>query len=122
MAALKTHEEGGQQGGDSSQPRESSWYSEKKLSPKTRELLDSFEPKKGKEQRFYHESPELKARVDRLTEASKHLQAVPVYKLGPVSDEEKLLAWHKAIGSPQRVIDFELQQLKERKAKGGSRR
>jgi hypothetical protein len=109
-----------QQRGDSSQPREGGWYSEKGLSPATKTLLDSLEPKRGKEQRFYKETPELKARVDRMIEEAKHISDPPKFKLGPVSEEEKLLAWHKAIGSSQRVIDYEIEELRRRK--GGSRK
>ena len=64
--------------------------------------------------------PELKARVDKMIEGAKHISDPPKYKIGPVSEEEKLLAWHKAIGSSQRVIDFEIEEL--RKRKGGSRK
>ncbi|MEI2762024.1 hypothetical protein [Methanothrix soehngenii] len=109
-----------QQGGDSSQPRAGSWYSEKNLRPEVRKALDELEPKRGKEQRFYKEPPELKARVDKMIEGAKHISDPPKYKIGPVSEEEKLLAWHKAIGSSQRVIDFEIEEL--RKRKGGSRK
>lgn len=109
-----------EQGGSSSQPREGSWYSEKKLSPATKALLDSLEPKRGKEQRFYKEPAELKVRVDKMMEQAKHISDPPKYKLGPVSDEEKLLAWHKSLGSSQRVIDFEIEELRRRK--GGSRK
>jgi len=110
-----------QQGGAASsqqQPREGSWYSEKNLSPVCRKALDEMEPKRGEGQRFYKEPPELKARVDKLIEGAKHIQEPPKFKLGPVSEEERLLAWHRSIGSPQHVIDYELQEL--RKRKGGS--
>ena len=110
----------GAQGGSSSQPREGAWYSEKNLSPACRKALDSLEPKRGEGQRFYKEPPELKSRVDKLIENAKHIQEPPKFKLGPVTEEERLLAWHKAIGSPQHVIDYELQEL--RKRKGGSRK
>ncbi len=110
----------GAQGGSSSQPREGAWYSEKGLRPEVRKALDDLEPKRGEGQRFYKEPPELKSRVDKLIEGAKHIQEPPKYKLGPVTEEERLLAWHKAIGSPQQVIDYELQEL--RKRKGGSRK
>ena len=104
-----------QQGGDSSQPRAGSWYSEKNLRPEVRKALDDLEPKRGKDQRFFKEPPELKARVDKMIEQAKHIQEPPKYKIGPVSEKEKLLAWHKAIGSPQHVINYELQELRKRK-------
>lgn len=102
------------------QPREGSWYSEKNLRPEVRKALENLEPKRGERQSFYKEPPELKARVDKLIENAKHIQEPPKFKLGPVTEEERLLGWHKAIGSPQHVIDYELQEL--RKRKGGSRK
>ena len=59
-------------------------------------------------------------RVDKMIEGAKHISDPPKYKIGPVSEEEKLLAWHKAIGSSQRVIDYEIEELRRRK--GGSRK
>jgi len=73
---------------DSQDKEESCWYSTKKLSPATLKALEAMEPQRTTGAKPYREPPELKARVDRLIERAKDLQAPPQYKLGPVDPIE----------------------------------
>jgi len=91
------------------------WHTEKKLSKETIQALDSLESKEKSSESTLHkeESPEMKARQDNFDRIVKN-RLSPRYQHGPVSQEERLRAWHRALGSPQYVVETEIAQLKQR--------
>lgn len=96
------------------------WHSEKGLSKATREALDALEPQQKGSGGFYTEKPSQKLQQEAFDKLVKNpvVSGTGTYKLGPVSARERLLAWHRSLGSPQHVIDQELAQLeKQQEAK-----
>lgn len=92
-------------------------FTEKNLSKATKEALASVEPIKPKEGTFYKETPEMTARQDSFDKFVKNRSDAPKFQHGPVSKLDRLLAWHKGIGSNQAVIDYEVAQLKAQEGK-----
>lgn len=83
--------------------------------PKSREIpkvKEKPEEHEEQEHNFYKESPEMKARQAAFDETIKNRSAKS-WQSGPVSKKDRLLAWHKALGSPQHVIDAELKDLED---------
>jgi hypothetical protein len=95
------------------------WHNEKGLSKATRALLDSLEPEQKKSGSFYKESPEMAARQDQFDAAVKNVPAIGIgtWKAGPVSKRDRLLAWHKSLGTSRAVVDAELKALEEQEAR-----
>ena len=95
------------------------WHNEKGLSKATRDLLDSLEPEQKKSGGFYKESPEMAARQDQFDAAVKNVPATGTgtWKAGPMSKRDRLLAWHKSLGTPMAVVDAELKALEEQEAR-----
>ncbi len=88
------------------------WHKEPKLNKAQKQALDAQEPQEKRSGGFYKESPEMAARQKEFDEAVHHRPAQE-WQTGPVSKKERLLAWHKSLGSPQHVIDAELKALEE---------
>lgn len=95
-------------------------HDESKLSKKTRDLLDQQEqkPKPQKSGGFYQETAAQKVLQDKFDQTLKHIPAngTGTWQATPPTKKERLLAWHKSLGSPQHVIDAELAQLEAQEA------
>lgn len=94
------------------------WHSEKGLSKATKEALDALEPK-PKSGGFYKEDPKMAARQDAFDQAARNVpaQGAGTWQAGPVSKKDRLLAWHKALGTPKHVVDAEVKALEEQEGK-----
>jgi hypothetical protein len=94
------------------------WHTEKGLSKSTKQALDSLEPQK-KSGGFYKETPEQKTQQDAFDKALKNVTApgTGTWQATPPTKKEKLLAWHKALGSPKHVVAAELAQLEQQEGK-----
>jgi len=94
------------------------WHTEKGLPKSTKQALDSLEPQK-KSGGFYRETPEQKKQQDAFDNALKNVTApgTGTWQATPPTKKEKLLAWHKALGSPKHVVDAELKALEEQENK-----
>lgn len=95
------------------------WHSEKGLSKSTKQSLDALEPKQKKSGGFYQESEKQKAEQDAFDQALKDIKdpGTGTWQATPPTKRQRLLAWHKSLGSPQHVIDQELAQLEAQEAK-----
>lgn len=93
-------------------------HNESKLSKKTRDALDALESKQKGSGGFYTEKPSQKLQQEAFDKLVKNpaVSGTGTYKLGPVSARERLLAWHRSLGSPQHVIDQELKALEQQEA------
>ena len=90
-------------------------YTEKNLDPATKKALDETEQKKPSAiGHLYKISPDMEKKLEQF---DKGLSDVPApRKAQPIlSLKERTIAWHKSLGSPQSVIDYELSQIKEGK-------
>lgn len=94
------------------------WHDESKLSKKTKEALDALEHKEQRSGGFYKETPEQKAKQDAFDKAVKDIPATGAgtWKAGPVSKRDRLLAWHKALGTPSHVVEQELKALEQQES------
>jgi len=94
------------------------WHKEPKLSKGKQEALDALDPKESQPS-FYKESPEMAKRQQQFDETihNRPAQGVGTWQATPVSKKERLLAWHKALGSPQHVVDVELKALEQQEAR-----
>ncbi|MDD2754403.1 MAG: hypothetical protein PHS80_02630 [Methanothrix sp.] len=96
----------------------SPWHKEPKLSKGKQEALDALEPQK-KSGGFYKETEAMKKQQDAFDLALKNVKApgTGTWQATPPTKKEKLLAWHKALGSPKHVVDAELAQLEQQEGK-----
>lgn len=94
------------------------WHDESKLSKKTKEALDALEPKEQRSGGFYKETPEQKAKQDAFDNAVKDIPATGAgtWQAGHLSKRDRLLAWHRALGTPKQVAEAELKALEEQEA------
>ncbi len=94
------------------------WHTERGLSKATKQALDALEPQK-KSGGFYSETPQQKAQQDAFDQAMKNIKdpGTGTWQATPPTKKERLLAWHKALGSPQHVVDAELKALEEQEAR-----
>jgi hypothetical protein len=94
------------------------WHTEKGLSKSTKQALDSLEPQK-KSGGFYKETPEQKKQQEAFDLAMKNVKApgTGTWQAGPVSKRDRLIAWHRSLGSPKHVVDAELAQLEQQEGK-----
>lgn len=95
------------------------WHKEPKLSKGKQKALDQQEPQQKKSGGFYKETPEQKKQQDAFDNALKNVTApgTGTWQATPPTKKEKLLAWHKALGSPKHVVDAELKALEEQEGK-----
>jgi hypothetical protein len=95
------------------------WHKEPKLSKGKQEALDALEPQKKRSGGFYQEKPEQKAQQDAFDQALKNVTApgTGTWQAGPVSKRDRLISWHKALGSPQHVVDAELKALEQQETR-----
>lgn len=93
-------------------------HDESKLPKKTRDLLDQQEQKPQKSGGFYQETAAQKVLQDKFDQTLKHIPAngTGTWQATPPTKKERLLSWHKSLGSPQHVIDAELAQLEAQEA------
>ena len=91
------------------------WHKEPKLSNDKKEALDALEPKERGSGGFYKETPEQKKQQEQFDQSLKDVKdpGTGTWQATPPTKKERLLAWHKSLGSPQHIIDAELAQLKE---------
>jgi len=94
------------------------WHTEKGLSKATKQALDSLEPQK-KSGGFYKETEAMKKQQDAFDQTMKNIKdpGTGTWQATPPTKKERLLAWHKSLGSPQHVIDAELAQLEQESKK-----
>lgn len=95
------------------------WHDESKLSKRTKEALDALEPKEQRSGGFYKETPEQKAKQEAFDTAVKNVSApgTGTWQAGPISKKDRLLAWHKALGTPAHVVEQELKALEQQVVK-----
>jgi hypothetical protein len=95
------------------------WHTEKGLSKATRDLLDAQEPQQKRSGGFYSETPEQKKQQDQFDAAVRNTpaQGAGTYKLGPVTPEERLRSWHRALGTPSHIVEKEVADLKKQEGK-----
>jgi len=95
------------------------WHKEPKLSKVKQEALDQQEPQQRKSGGFYKETPELKAQQDAFDKALKNVKdpGTGTWQATPPTKRERLLAWHRSLGSPKHVVDAELKALEEQEGK-----
>jgi len=94
-------------------PREPApWHKDPKLSKGKQEALDALDPKESQPS-LYKESPEMAKKQQQFDDTihNRPAQGVGTWQATPVSKKERLLAWHKALGSPQHAVDAELKAL-----------
>jgi hypothetical protein len=90
------------------------WYSEAGLSKETKAALDATEQKKPVESKLtYKISESMEARLKAADDIIHDRPAPRAAPLPILSMEERLRAWHRAIGSRKEVIDYEVAQLKK---------
>jgi len=88
-------------------------FTEKNLSKETKSALDATEPKKSTPlDHLYKVSPEMEKKLENFDKIIKERPA-PHYTTGPVDPVTKLESWHRAIGTPKRIVDFEIAELKK---------
>jgi len=94
------------------------WHTEKGLSKATKQALAALEPQK-KSGGFYKETEAMRKQQDAFDQAMKNIKdpGTGTWKAGPVSKRDRLLAWHRSLGSPKSVVDAELKALEEQEAK-----
>jgi hypothetical protein len=94
------------------------WHTEKGLSKSTKQALDTLEPQK-KSGGFYKETPEQKKQQDAFDQAIKNIKdpGTGTWQATPPTKKERLLAWHKSLGSPAHVVEQELKALEEQEGK-----
>lgn len=101
------------------EPRES-FYTEKHISPASKKLLNEIDPKHGPEKK---ELTDKQRAMERKQEQFDLLlkdndgEGAGKWQTGPVSKRDRLLAWHKSLGSPQHVVDAEINALEQQEAK-----
>ncbi len=91
------------------------WHDESKLSKKAKEALDALEPKEQRSGGFYKETPEQKAKQDAFDKAVKDIPAsdTGTWQAGHLSKRDRLLAWHRSLGTPKRAVEAEMKQLEK---------
>jgi len=91
------------------------WHNERSLSKATRGLLDAQEPQQKGSGGFYHEPEAVRKQQDDFDAAVKNTpaQGAGTYNLGPVTPEERLRSWHRALGTPSHIVEQEVAQLKQ---------
>jgi hypothetical protein len=95
------------------------WHKEPKLSKGKQKALDQQEPQQRKSGGFYKETTEQKTQQEAFDLAMKNVKApgTGTWKATPPTKKEKLLAWHKSLGSPAHVVEQELKALEEQEGK-----
>jgi len=95
------------------------WHKEPKLSKGKQEALDQLEPQQKKSGGFYSETPEQKKQQDAFDQAMRNVKdpGTGTWQATPPTKRERLLAWHKALGSPKHVVDAELKALEEQESR-----
>ena len=90
-------------------------FTEKNLSKATKDALDATEQRKPVESKLTYKLPEgMAQKLDNFDAIIKNRPS-PHYKTGPISAEERLLAWHRHLGTPDPIVQAELKQLREGK-------
>lgn len=90
-------------------------FSEAGLSKETKAALDATEQKPVRESKLTYKLPEgMAEKLDNFDAVIKNRPG-PKPFMGPVSAEERLRAWHRHLGTPQEIVDYEVAQLKEGK-------
>lgn len=94
------------------------WHNEKGLSKATKQALDALEPQK-KSGGFYKETESMKKQQDAADALIRNrpAQGAGTWQAGPVSKKDRLLAWHRSLGSPKSVVDAEIAALEKQEAK-----
>jgi len=94
------------------------WHTEKGLSQATKQALDSLEQQK-KSGGFYHETEAMKKQQDAFDQTLKNIKdpGTGTWQTTPPTKKERLLAWHRSLGSPKHVVDAELKALEEQEAR-----
>jgi hypothetical protein len=94
------------------------WHTEKGLSQATKHALDALEPQK-KSGGFYKETPEQKAQQDAFDQAIKNIKdpGTGTWQATPPTKKDRLIAWHRSLGSPKSVVDAEIAALEQQESK-----
>ena len=95
------------------------WHTERNLSKETKAALDSLEPKQPQkpESPLYKLPEGMDQKLKNFDEVIKNRPS-PKPFMGPISAEDRLIAWHKSLGSPDRVLQAELKQLRAQQTGG----
>lgn len=88
-------------------------FTEKNLSKETKSALAATEPKKSTPlDHLYKISPEMEKKLQNFDQVLKERPA-PHYQTGPVDPVTRLQAYHRALGTPKNIVDFEVAELKK---------
>jgi len=95
------------------------WHTEKGLSKSTKQALDQSQEPQKKSGGFYKETPEQKKQQEAFDQAMKNIKdpGAGTWQATPPTKRERLLAWHRSLGSPKHVVDAELKALEEQEGK-----
>lgn len=88
-------------------------FTEKGLSKETKQALDATDPQKPASESPWYTMP--KGMEEKIAQFDKGLSDTPAPRKAQsiLSMEERLLSWHKSLGSPAHVVAAELKQLHE---------
>jgi hypothetical protein len=94
------------------------WHKEPKLSKGKQEALDSLEPQK-KSGGFYKETEAMKKQQEAFDQAMKNIKdpGTGTWQATPPTKKDRLIAWHRSLGSPKSVVDAEIAALEQQEAK-----
>jgi len=94
------------------------WHTEKGLSKATKQALDSLEPQK-KSGGFYKETEAMKKQQEAFDQAMKNIKdpGTGTWQATPPTKKDRLIAWHRSLGSPKSVVDAEIAALEQQEAK-----
>jgi len=94
------------------------WHTEKGLSQATKQALDSLEPQK-KSGGFYKETEAMRKQQEAFDKAIKNIKdpGTGTWQATPPTKKERLLAWHRSLGSPKSVVDAEIAALEQQESK-----
>lgn len=94
------------------------WHGEENVSPSAKKLLDALDSKTSNGSKLTKLSPDQEKKQKEFDDLVKHRPdtGTGTWKAEPVSKKERLLAWHKALGSPKAVVDAELRDLEKQEA------
>jgi len=94
------------------------WHTEKGISKSTKQALDSLEPQK-KSGGFYKETEAMRKQQEAFDKAIKNIKdpGTGTWQATPPTKKERLLAWHRSLGSPKSVVDAEIAALEQQESK-----
>ena len=88
-------------------------FTEKNLSKSTLQALEQTEVKPAVESKLIYHLPQgMEKKLENFDKSIHDTAPAPHYK-GPVDPVTKLENWYRALGTPKRIVDFEIAELKK---------